>query len=81
MEAQYGIGLQHKFMQGEAALLAVTRAYRTEFNDAVHVLSGTIPIDILIEERCKLFELAHGHKIPCETRRYCRITTMTELKT
>lgn len=43
------------------ALLRVASAYRTVSGKALQVITGTVPIDLLVEERRILFESGQGH--------------------
>ena len=47
-------GIQH------TALLPALQAYRTTSNDALCVISGTLPIDILLKQRIALYALRRG---------------------
>ena len=45
------------------ALLAITRAYRTTFNDALTVLAAQTPIHLVLQERIAIYQLRKNMEI------------------
>lgn len=43
------------------ALLQVTKVYRTTSTEALQVIAGAMPIDLLIEARARLHRKKRGH--------------------
>jgi hypothetical protein len=43
------------------ALLQVTKAYRTTSTEALQIIAGVMPIDLLIEVRARLHRKKGGH--------------------
>lgn len=67
------INAQHrkKLRQAQrAALLRITRAYRTISTAALCVIAGEIPIDLKIKERSSLYHLRKGRKFTHHTTHY-----------
>jgi hypothetical protein len=43
------------------ALLQVTKAYRSTSTEALHIIAGVMPIDLLIKVRARLYRKMRGH--------------------
>lgn len=63
------------------ALISITRAYRTTSTDAVNIVAGEMPIDILLKERKAKYEMKTSINITYNGRIIaCNHDTLTELR-
>ncbi|KAK9304205.1 hypothetical protein QLX08_004365 [Tetragonisca angustula] len=75
------INSQHrkKIRQAQrAAVLRVTKAYRTISTAALCVIAGATPIDLIIKEKSSLYHLRKGRKFIHHTTHYEALTQQTE---
>ena len=58
------------------ALLRVTKAYSTTSTDALPIIAGVVPIDLLLEERSKIYKIRKGPNPSKEEEQQAREATM-----